>query len=248
MLENALKGATLFGIGLMVGAGAFIFSTQTTYAKGNQYLGNAGCKCHMSKGTFEGDEYKKVGQRYANLKEKVGHFNAFDRLKTDAEKKDPNCLKCHATAYEGSIKEGKSEHGNFIENVGCEACHGPGDGYVKVKKNYAGKGKDAFNELLKKDPMEARKAQFEAGLKIAGINEPTTVKAQCLKCHWEDAKAENKCPKSEVVFKFDEYFKIDDHRNEDEIDKVIAKMSDSDKSKYKELLSKDEILNSPYKK
>ena len=67
----------------------------------------------------------------------------------------------------------------------CEACHGAGSEYKKLKENYEGKGKDAFKELLKKDPLTARKVQYDAGLIVAGINSPATVKEQCIKCHWE---------------------------------------------------------------
>lgn len=242
MYKVVKKGAIAGGI-LLFSAG-IVFSQKITFAKEKTYgyIGNSGCKCHMSKGTIEGDEYKKV-----KYDEKVGHFNTFSRLTTDEDKKNPECLGCHATGYGENIKKDKSAYGDFVENVGCEACHGPGEGYVKVKMNYKGKGKDAFNELLKSDPIEARKAQFEAGQRVAGINEPKTIKEQCLKCHWEDAGAKHKCPKTDKMFKFNEYFKIDDHRDEDAIDGVIAKMSDADKQKYQGLIPRDEILYSPYK-
>jgi len=86
-----------------------------------KYMGNAGCKCHLSKGCFEGEEYKKM---------KNQHYNTFKRLETDEDKSNPECLKCHATALGMKIKKGKSKQGSkdFIENVGCEACHGPGEG------------------------------------------------------------------------------------------------------------------------
>ncbi|KHE90513.1 MAG: putative (triheme) protein [Candidatus Scalindua brodae] len=121
-----------------------------------KYMGNAGCKCHMSKGCFEGEEYKKM---------KNQHYNTFQRLETDEDKSNPECLRCHATAFGMKIKKGKSKQGSkdFIEDVGCEACHGPGEGYIDVKKNYEGKGKDAFKKLLEDDPMAARKAQYDAG-------------------------------------------------------------------------------------
>ncbi|MGR3320073.1 MAG: multiheme c-type cytochrome [Candidatus Anammoxibacter sp.] len=244
MYKDVAKKCGLIG-GVVVLAVGFIFSSNVAFAKKAKqykYLGAGGCKCHMNK-TVEANEYKKVG-----YDEKVGHFNTFKRLETDEDKKNPECLSCHATAYGKKIKKGKSKFGNFIENVTCEACHGAGDGYVKVKKNYKGKGKDAFQKLMKADPLEARKAQFDAGGRIAGVNKPTTVKAQCLECHWEDAGAKRKCPKTDKLFKFKEYFKIDDHRDEDHIDKVIAKLSDAEKKKYKGLIAQDPILYSPYKK
>lgn len=210
-----------------------IFQSSQSFA-GKQkwkYMGNAGCKCHMSKGCFEGEEYKKM---------KNQHYNTFSRLKTDEEKSNPECLKCHATALGKKIKKGKSKRGSkdFIENVGCEACHGPGEGYIKVKKNYNKKGKDAFKKLLKSDPMSARKVQYDAGLLVAGINKYKTIKEQCLNCHWEDADAKNKCPKCEGTKNSKgqarlftkNYIKRDDHRDHDGIDDVLSKV---DKKKWK---------------
>jgi cytochrome c553 len=145
------------------------------------------------------------------------------------------------------IKKGKSKKGSkdFIENVGCEACHGAGEGYIKVKKNYKKKGKDAFKKLLKEDPMAARKAQYDAGLIVAGIN-TKTIKEQCLTCHWEKADDKDKCPKcdkddkgKDIVMDFKKYRKADDHRDHDEIDDVLAKMSDADKKKWKGYIEQD---------
>ena len=101
-------------------------------------------------------EYKKM---------KNQHYNTFNRLETDEDKSNPECLKCHATALGMKIKKGKSKQGSkdFIENVGCEACHGAGEGYIKVKKNYNKKGKDAFKGLLKEDPMMAQKGAIRCG-------------------------------------------------------------------------------------
>ncbi|MCF6159630.1 MAG: hypothetical protein E3K32_13910 [wastewater metagenome] len=208
---------------------------------GAKYISNSGCKCHMSKGCYEGDEYKE--RLHSNTWEK--------RLKGTPDEGNPECLKCHATAYGENIKKGAekaSDGKKFLPNVQCEACHGAGEDYEKVKKNYEGKGKDAFKELLKKDPLMARKVQFDAGLIIAGINTPDTVKEQCLVCHWESADAKEKCPKTDKLMDFEDYFKKDDHRDEDEIDNVIKKMSDADKKKWSAILPKDKILYRPLKK
>jgi len=234
-----LGGVALFVAGV-------VFSSNSAFAKDKQYkyLGGGGCKCHMNK-SVEGNEYKKSGY---DVKE--GHFNTFKRLTTDEDKKNPECLGCHATAYGKKIKKGKSKHGNFIENVTCEACHGAGEGYVKVKKNYKGKGKDAFSKLMKSDPFEARRAQFAAGGRIAGVNKPRSVKEQCLECHWEEASAKKKCPKTDKLFKFKEYFKIDDHRNQDPIDVATKNLAEGDKKKLQAegIVANDAILFSPYKK
>ncbi|MCP4363835.1 MAG: hypothetical protein GY800_00820, partial [Planctomycetes bacterium] len=68
-----------------------------------KYTGNKGCKCHLSPGVWEGDEWKQIG-----------HSKAFKRLETDEEKKDPNCLKCHATGYGGKFKNPKLQ---YLKNV-----------------------------------------------------------------------------------------------------------------------------------
>ncbi|WP_169704148.1 hypothetical protein [Candidatus Kuenenia stuttgartiensis] len=83
---------------------------------------------------------------------------------------------------------------------------------------------------------------------VAGINGPATVKEQCLQCHWESADAKNKCPKTDKVMDYKEYFKKDDHRDEDDIDLVIKKLSDADKKKWADILPKDDMLYLPYKK
>lgn len=231
---------------LAVLAGALIFFQPTTQvdaqAKKWKYVGNEGCKCHLSPGCFEGEEYKKIK-----------HSEAFKSLKTPEEQSNSECLKCHATGHGEKMKDPKK---TFLEDVLCEACHGPGEGYAEVKNNYKGGGKEAFNKLLKEDPMMARKVQYDAGEIVAGINNPEgTVKAQCLKCHWESPDDKNKCPKNGVdektgkpkVFVFEEAFKKDDHRDEDEIDQILAKMSAADKSKWKGYVERDAILNSALK-
>lgn len=222
-----------------------------------KYLGNKGCKCHLSPGVWEGDEWKQID-----------HSKAFKRLKTPEEQKDPKCLKCHATGYGGKFKNPKL---TYLEDVTCEACHGPGEGYAAVKKKLAKavknykelkkkyklkkKGKKAFNELYEKDPLMARKVQYDAGLIVAGINNATgKVKDQCLECHWEDPNDPDKCPKCDVdeegkpiAMDFEKYFKEDDHRDLDAIDEVIKKMSAGEKAKWKGYIERDPILNSRLK-
>lgn len=224
---------TLFG-GVIVSVCSLAFSQPSLFAA-PKYVSNSGCKCHLSKGCFEGDIYKET--LHSNTWEK--------RLEGTPDAENPECLKCHATAYGEKIEEvGKK----FLPNVQCEACHGPGSEQVKVKENYQGKGKDAFKELLKSDPLMARKVQYDAGLVVAGINGPETVKEQCLVCHWESEDAKDKCPKTDKVFDYKEAFKKDDHRDEDDIDKVIKKMTPAEKKKWAAILPRDPILDSRMKK
>lgn len=229
------RAAVCFLGGVIVSVIAFTFSIQKQVISAEYiYTGNSGCKCHMGKGCFEGEEYKE--RLHSNTWEK--------RLKGTPDAENPDCLKCHATALGKKIAEAGKK---YIPNVACEACHGAGSEYKKLKENFQGKGKDAFKELLKKDPLEARKVQYDAGLIVAGINGTKTVKEQCLECHWENKDDKNKCPKTDKVMDYKDCFKKDDHRDNDEIDDVIKKMSAEDKKKWAALLPKDEILNTPLK-
>ncbi|MDR4509870.1 MAG: cytochrome c family protein [Candidatus Brocadiaceae bacterium] len=236
MFSGRMVASFFGGIVVSVCSLTFVMPAVTAEAKGAKYMSNSGCKCHMGKGCFEGEDYK----------ERL-HRNTWDeRLKGTADEDNPECLKCHATAVGEPIKK-KYQDKKYLPNVLCEACHGAGEDYVKLKKNYQGKGKDAFKELLKKDPLLARKEQYDAGLLVAGIT-TDSVKDQCLKCHWETADAKNKCPKTDKVMDYKEYFKKDDHRDQDAIDDVIKKMSPADKKKWASILPKDDILYSPLKK
>ena len=95
----------------------------------------------MGKGCFEGEEYKE--RLHSNTWEK--------RLKGTPDAENPDCLKCHATAY-GEKIEGAGL--KYLPNVQCEACHGAGSEYKKLKENFEGKGKDAFKALLKKTRLK----------------------------------------------------------------------------------------------
>jgi len=81
--------------------------------------------------------------------EKTPHATAFAKLSAE-QAKDEKCLACHAT--------GKTAKGDVLENVECEACHGPGSDY-KTKKI-----------------MEDRELAIANGLLIP--DEKT-----CVKCH-----------------------------------------------------------------
>ncbi len=239
MLNYCLR-ALLVVFAVLTVSSVFVLQGSQSFGADKQkykYMSNSGCKCHLSKGCFEGEEYK------ARL-----HSKTFKkRLNTAEEQTNPECLRCHATALDKKIKKGKSKLGKFLENVTCEACHGPGEAYVKVKKNYKKKGKDAFKALLKKDPMMARKVQYDAGLVVAGINKYDTIKEQCMECHWEDANDKDKCPKAgndektgkPKVMDFKKYFKLDDHRDHDSIDDVLPKV---DAKKWKGYVEKDPLF------
>ncbi len=246
---------------LAISVGTFLVLAPTSSVEAARqkykYTGNKGCKCHLSPGVWEGDEWKQID-----------HSKSFKRLETPEEQKDPKCLKCHATGYGGKFKNPKL---TYLKNVTCEACHGPGQGYVDVKnklakavKNYPElkkkyklkeKAKKAFNELAEKDPMMGRKVQYDAGLIVAGINNPSgKIRDQCLECHWEDPDDPDKCPKCDkdedgkpIFMDYDKYVKKDDHRDVDAIDAVIKKMSSGDKAKWKGYIERDPFLSTKIK-
>jgi len=103
--------------------------------KEHQYIGVKRCKiCHKAE--------------FASW-QKTLHAKAFDVLKPEEQKKE-DCVGCHTT--------GTTAKKVLLKGVQCEACHGPGSDYRKVK--------------VMKDP----KLAAENGL----IN-PT--KEACVKCH-----------------------------------------------------------------
>lgn len=100
-----------------------------------KYVGVAKCKmCH--KKPEEGAQY--------DIWLKSKHAKAFETLaspeaKADAAKKgiadpqkDPQCLKCHATAA-AVMDDLANQKITMEEGVSCESCHGPGSGYYKKK-------------------------------------------------------------------------------------------------------------------
>ena len=80
--------------GIVVSVCSLSFSL-SNLSFGAEYTGNSGCKCHMGKGCFEGEEYKE--RLHSNTWEK--------RLKGTPDAENPDCLKCHATAYGEKIAE-----------------------------------------------------------------------------------------------------------------------------------------------
>ena len=75
--------------------------------------------------------------------------NAFSRIR--GEKDKTRCTPCHATGFDPEKKTYKEE------NVGCEACHGPGERYQEM--------------MMGKEAVEGGKIARENGLK------------SCTRCH-----------------------------------------------------------------
>ncbi len=74
---------------------------------------------------------------------------AFSRMRGERDKS--KCIPCHTTGYDPEKKTYKEE------NVGCEACHGPGEKYQEM--------------MVGKEAMEGGKIARENGLK------------SCTRCH-----------------------------------------------------------------
>ncbi|MCB9867611.1 MAG: cytochrome c family protein [Phycisphaerales bacterium] len=142
-----------------------------------EYVGSKKCKmCHIK-------EYKSW--------EDTPHAKTMDVLKpneaTEAKTKhnldpakdytrDEKCLACHVVGFgkaggytvppEGD--EAAMKKLEPLAAVGCESCHGPGSGYLDLKK-----------EIMK----DKREYTFEE-LHAKGMIEPTA--EVCMKCHTED--------------------------------------------------------------
>jgi len=122
----------------------------SSFAAEAKYVGVKKCKtCHK-------EQYKI----WLNL----SHAKALSVLSAE-EQKNPECLGCHTTGY-GKPASSTAK----LENVQCEACHGPGSLYKSARL----KSKSKY----KKDP-EA----FRAKVMAAGLILPT--EEVCLKCHNE---------------------------------------------------------------
>lgn len=60
----------------------------------------------------------------------TAHARAYQTLVEKNKTSDPHCLACHTTFF-GSIRDPR----NSLENVQCEACHGPGEGHPEPWKS-----------------------------------------------------------------------------------------------------------------
>lgn len=98
-----------------------------------EYVGPSKCKmCHK-------DVYAAW--------EKTSHATTYNEDLSAEEQKNPECNVCHIT--------GMMEDGELIENVTCEACHGPGSAYKSPK---------IMSRKWNDDPAKYKAAAMEAGL------------------------------------------------------------------------------------
>jgi nitrate/TMAO reductase-like tetraheme cytochrome c subunit len=78
------------------------------------------------------EECKRCHEEIYKKWERTAHKKALDRIEVKEEEKNPDCLKCHVTAYDaGGYKLGDANAAKFAA-VQCEACHGPGSQHVTM--------------------------------------------------------------------------------------------------------------------
>ncbi len=105
------------------------------------YVGSKKCRmCHL-------DIYRSW--------QSTTHARAMSVL-TETQKAESNCARCHST--------GTKNDGSLIDNVGCEACHGPGSAYRKMRV------------------MKDHALAIQMGLAIS-------VQSDCAHCHNEECPA-----------------------------------------------------------
>ncbi len=61
----------------------------------------------------------------------TSHAVAFDSLVTRGVDRDPDCVSCHVVGFEKPGGYWLTLRQTYLENVGCEACHGAGGGHLK---------------------------------------------------------------------------------------------------------------------
>jgi len=135
----------VFGLIAVAVAVAFISAPSAADAT---YVTAAKCKaCHMKEYTV-----------WAASK----HANAWASLKPE-EQKNPECVSCHVTGA-GKPGGGTPE----LQNVQCEACHGPGSNYKSI-------------DIMKKSAYAANKDEAHKKAVGAGLIIPT--EDTCKTCH-----------------------------------------------------------------
>lgn len=166
----------LAGDNVLTAAAAGIALPATPEEEEYEYVGNKKCKkCHMKE--YKSWKETKKAKTFEPLKPGQAS-EAKEKANLDPAKdytKDEGCLACHATGYghtggyfipdpadEKAVKKAAK-----LEGVGCEGCHGPGSGYIKL-----------FQEIKKSKRTYKVEEVYAAGL--TKIEE-----AACTGCHNE---------------------------------------------------------------
>jgi hypothetical protein len=112
---------------------------------------------------------------------------------------DPECISCHVVGwhptkffpYQGGYESHKKTP--HLENVGCEDCHGPGQGHVDAENGHDEK-------LQKKMQLAVRITEKEAA-------DPNSGKQNCYSCHDGD---------NSPAFDFKTYWPLVEHHEKEE--------------------------------
>ena len=136
------------------------------------YIGSKKCKkCHLKQ--YKSWESLKHGAALTLL-EPGQASEAKSAHNLDSGKdytKDDTCLTCHAVGfgkpggYAVPTDEKAAKKAKSLAGVGCEACHGPGGGYIKVQE-----------EIKKSKRTYKPEEMYDAGLVKAD-------ESVCVKCH-----------------------------------------------------------------
>ncbi|HOP06231.1 MAG TPA: multiheme c-type cytochrome [candidate division Zixibacteria bacterium] len=114
----------------------------------HEYVGAGKCKlCHKA-------QYESWAE--------TGHAKAFEKLSAEDQKK-PECVKCHMT--------GVMADGTVINNVECEACHGPGSDFKSPK-------------IMNKSKWAADPETYKGMAIEAGLIYPK--EENCVRCHTKE--------------------------------------------------------------
>ncbi len=110
----------------------FLFSASFAAHK---YVGEKKCKmCHKlekygnQQEVWENSLHSKAFETLGTAKAK----EAAKKLGIDDPQKSEKCLRCHVAGYDAPAEE-KAATYSMEEGVSCEACHGPGSDYKKMK-------------------------------------------------------------------------------------------------------------------
>lgn len=99
-----------------------------------QYVGVAKCRpCHMPQ--YKSGQETRMAKAFELLKPGVG-AEAKRAQNLDPDKDythDPKCVACHVTGFGQPGGFVSVEETPKLAGVQCEACHGPGKGYLKPK-------------------------------------------------------------------------------------------------------------------
>ena len=108
--------------------------------EGATYVGADKCRlCHL--------------EQHKTWKESK-HASNFDVL-IGAERKNPDCVKCHTTGF-GKPGGFVSEEGTpGLKNVGCESCHGPGSAHLETAKKAESSEGEKRDMKIDKVPQNA---------------------------------------------------------------------------------------------